>query len=311
VKASIIIAAKNAEPFIHTALASALAQTLADLEVIVVNDGSSDGTGDVVRRFQRSDPRVILLENAQSIGVSAARNRGLDVARGDWIAVLDADDEFTVERLAIMVEQAEARSLDLLADNMLFRELGNPAPGHVAYPASWMADSRPLTLADLLDRDRPGSEHPMFGYIKPLIRRRFLLDANLRYREDVWCAEDFLLYAEAVLHGATFGVMGRPLYVRYWRAGSLSGDTPAVHQEISRVNRIVAAMARRSAPETLPALRQRQAELDYVVATRAARAGDLAMAARMALRVPLPVIAGKFVSAVRKRVGRRAAATSV
>jgi glycosyltransferase involved in cell wall biosynthesis len=311
VKASIIIAAKNAEPFIHTALTSALAQTLTDIEVIVVNDGSSDGTGDVVRRFQRSDPRVILLENVQSIGVSAARNRGLDIAKGDWIAVLDADDEFTVQRLAIMVEQAEARSLDLLADNMLFRELGNPAPGHIAYPDSWMAASRPLTLADLLDRDRPGSKHPMFGYIKPLIRRRFLLDANLRYRKDVWCAEDFLLYAEAVLNGAAFGVMARPLYVRYWRAGSLSGDTPAVHQEISRVNRLVAAMARHSAPEALPILHQRQAELDYVAATRAARAGDLAMAARMALRVPLPVVAGKLASAVRKRVGRRAAATSV
>lgn len=308
-KASIIIAAKNAEPFIHTALDSALTQTLTDLEVIVVNDGSSDGTGDVVRRFQRSDTRVVLLQNTQSMGVSAARNRGLDTAKGDWIAVLDADDEFTAERLAIMVEQAEERRLDLLADNMLFRELGNPAPGHVAYPGSWMADPHPLTLADLLDRDRPGSEHPMFGYIKPIIRRRFLLDANLRYREDVWCAEDFLLYAEAILKGAVFGVMDRPLYVRYWRAGSLSADTPAVHNEVSRVNRLVAAMARRGAPEALPAIRQRQAELDYVAATRAARAGNLAMAARMALRVPLPVVAAKLLHAVGKRVGRRAAAT--
>jgi succinoglycan biosynthesis protein ExoO len=308
VKVSIIIAAKNAEPFIHTALVSALGQTLIDLEVIVVNDGSSDGTGDVVRRFQRLDTRVILLENVQSMGVSAARNRGLDIAKGEWIAVLDADDEFTLERLAIMVEQAEQRSLDLLADNMLFRELGNPASGHVAYPGSWMADPRPLTLIDLLERDFPGSELPMFGYIKPLIRRRFLLDANLRYRQDVWCAEDFLLYAEAVLNGAAFGVMDRPLYVRYWRAGSLSADTPAMHEEVSRVNRLVAAMARRGAPEAMPIIHQRQAELDYVAAARAARAGDLAAAARMALRVPLPAIAAKLVHAVRKRVGGGSAA---
>lgn len=305
-KASVIIAAKNAEPFIHTALTSALAQTLQDLEVIVVNDGSSDGTGEVVRRFQRSDARVVLLQNPQSMGVSAARNRGLDVARGDWIAVLDADDAFTPERLAIMVEQAEERGLDLLADNMLFRELGSADPGHVAYPASWMADPRPLTLADLLERDSPGSAHPMFGYIKPLIRRRFLTNATLSYRDDVWCAEDFLLYAEAVLHGAAFGVMNQPLYVRYWRAGSLSADTPAVHAEVARVNRLVADLARRAAPETLPALRRRQAELDYVVATRAARAGDLALAARMAARVPLPVIAAKLLDAVRKRVGSAA-----
>ncbi len=308
-KASIIIAAKNAEPFIHIALESALDQTLSDIEVIVVNDGSSDATGDVVRRFQRSDARVILLENAASAGVSAARNRAIDQARGDWLAVLDADDEFTPGRLAIMVAQAEERGLDLLADNMLFRELGSADPGHVAYPAAWMAMQRPLTLGDLLERDRPGSEHPMFGYTKPIMRRRFLTDANLRYRDGVWCAEDFLLYAEAILAGAAFGVMNQPLYVRYWRAGSLSADTPAMHGEVARVNRLVAALARRAAPKTLPALRQRQAELDYVVATRAARAGDLTLAARMAARVPLPMIAAKLLDAVRKRTGRRVAAT--
>lgn len=305
-KVSVLIAAKNAEPFLHIALGSALEQSLADLEVIVVNDGSNDGTGEVVRRFQRADPRVVLLENAQSTGVSAARNRGLDAARGDWIAVLDADDAFTPDRLAILVEQAEARRLDLLADNLLFRELGNPAPGEAAYPAEWMAEPRLLTLADLLDRDRPGSAHPAFGYIKPLMRRDFLRDAQLRYREDVWCAEDLLLYAEATLHGAAFGVTDQALYVRYWRAGSLSADRPAMHRELSRVNRLLTDQARSRAPETLPLLRERQAELDYVAATRAARAGEFGMAARTAARVPFPVMAAKLVDAVRKRVGGRA-----
>jgi glycosyltransferase involved in cell wall biosynthesis len=306
VNASIIIAAKNAEPFIHIALASALNQTMTDLEVIVINDGSSDATAEVVRRFQHSDSRVILLDNPQSLGVSAARNRGLDIAKGDWIAVLDADDAFALDRLATMIEQAEERNLDLLADNMLFRELGTSAAGHVAYPNDWMTDTRHLTLADLLERDRPGSEHPMFGYIKPLMRRRFLNDARLRYRDDVWCAEDFLLYAEAILKGAAFGVTNDPLYIRYWRAGSLSADTPAVHGEIARVNRLVAAVARRSAPGTLPIIRRRQAELDYVPAARAAKAGAFATAVRTALRVPLPVIIAKLVQAVRKKALPRA-----
>jgi glycosyltransferase involved in cell wall biosynthesis len=306
-KASIIIAAKDAEDFIHTALASALAQTMPDLEVIVIDDGSSDGTGNVARRFQALDPRVVLLQNARSMGVSAARNRGLEIARGDWIAILDADDEYATDRLARMVPLAEARGLDLLADNLMLRELGGSTPDETAYPEVWMADARPLGLQDLLERDRPDSPYAMFGLIKPILRRGFLHDARLRYREDVWCAEDFLLYAEALLHGAAFGVMSAALYIRYWRAGSLSADRPALHKEVSRVNRIVAAVAREIAPEMLPMLRKRQAELDYVAASRALRARDFAMAAGMTFRVPLPVLTAKLARAISKRATPRQA----
>lgn len=306
-KASIIIAAKDAADFIHTALASALGQTMADLEVIVIDDGSVDATGEVVRRFQARDPRVVLLENARATGVSAARNRGLAIARGDWIAVLDADDEYAPDRLARMVPLAEARGLDLLADNLVLRELGGSAPDETAYPAAWMADPRPLGLQDLLERDRPDSPYAMFGLIKPILRRGFLSDTGLRYRADVWCAEDFLLYAEALLKGAAFGVTEEALYIRYWREGSLSADRPALHKEVSRVNRIVTAIARDAAPELLPMLRSRQGALDYVATFRALRARDFALATTMALRVPPRVLAARLARAVGKRVRLRQA----
>ena len=307
-KASIIIAAKDAEPFIHTALRSALAQTMPDLEVIVINDGSSDGTGDVVRRFQHLDRRVVLLENAQPTGVSAARNRGLEVAQGDWIAILDADDEYVDDRLARMVALAEQRNLDFLADNLLLRELGSPSPGETAYPSAWMADRGLMSLKDLLERDRPDSAYAMFGLIKPIMRRQFLLAAGLRYHDDVWCAEDFLLYAEALLNGGAFGVIDEALYIRYWRSESLSADRPSLHKEVSRVNRIIEKTAIRSAPGILPIIRRRQAELDYVAAFKAFRSRDFAMAARMAFCVPLPILTAKLAKAVRKRAVPRSVA---
>lgn len=306
-KASIIIAAKDAAGYIHTALASALAQTMADLEVIVIDDGSSDGTGAIVRRFQASDARVLLLENSATLGVSAARNRGLEIARGDWIAVLDADDEYAPDRLERMVPLAKARGLDLLADNLVLRELGGSAPDETAYPRAWMADPRPLGLQDLLERDWPDSPYAMFGLIKPIMRRSFLRDEGLSYR-DVWCAEDFLLYAEALLNGAVFGVMDAALYIRYWRGGSLSADRPALHKEVSRVNRIVIAATRGVAPEILPMLRRRQGELDYVAAVRALRARNIVLTAGMMLRVPLRVVAAKLARAVGRRFRRRLAA---
>ena len=224
-KVSVVIAARDAQRFIHTALESALAQTLADLEVVVVDDGSADSTAKIVREFQQRDPRVVLLQSRESRGVSAARNLGLSLAKGEWIAVLDADDAFAVNRLDRLIAHAETRSLDALADNLLLKELDSDRPDRIAYPAQWMATERLLRLGDLLDRDRPYSAYQSFGYIKPILKKSFIDRVGLSYDETVWCAEDFLLYAHALLAGARFGVLNDPLYISYWRAGSLSGDS--------------------------------------------------------------------------------------
>ncbi len=87
--ASVIIPAYNAAPFISGAIRSVLDQTMPQLEVIVVNDGSTDTTEQTVRAME--DPRVHLVSRTNG-GVSAARNTGLDMARGNYIAFLDADD---------------------------------------------------------------------------------------------------------------------------------------------------------------------------------------------------------------------------
>jgi len=88
-KFSVVIAVYNKAPYVKTTLESVLAQTLADFEVIVVDDGSNDGSGDIVTAI--SDPRVHLVRQANA-GVSVARNRGIGLAKGEWVACLDADD---------------------------------------------------------------------------------------------------------------------------------------------------------------------------------------------------------------------------
>jgi glycosyltransferase involved in cell wall biosynthesis len=88
---SVIIPAHNAEAFIATTLASAARQTYQHLEIIVVDDGSTDRTAEIVREFAAKDPRVTLLQQANA-GVAAARNSAIRTARGSLIAPLDADD---------------------------------------------------------------------------------------------------------------------------------------------------------------------------------------------------------------------------
>jgi glycosyltransferase involved in cell wall biosynthesis len=88
---SVIIPAYNAERFIGRTLSSALNQTFKDIEVIVVNDGSTDKTQLIVENFAVNDRRVRLF-NTINRGVAMARNFGIENARGTYVAFLDADD---------------------------------------------------------------------------------------------------------------------------------------------------------------------------------------------------------------------------
>lgn len=108
---SVIIPTHNRAEMLGRAIRSVMAQTWQeDLEIIVVSDGSTDDTEDVVQGF--NDPRILLLKHKKSRGASAARNTGMRVARGTYIAFLDDDDEWTPDKLEVQIpilEKANSR----------------------------------------------------------------------------------------------------------------------------------------------------------------------------------------------------------
>jgi len=96
---SVIVPTFNRAHLLPRALESILRQDFGDFEVLVIDDGSSDTTPEVVSSYVQADARVISLVQAENSGVSAARNRGLQAARGDLIAFLDSDDEWLPGKL--------------------------------------------------------------------------------------------------------------------------------------------------------------------------------------------------------------------
>jgi glycosyltransferase involved in cell wall biosynthesis len=105
-KISVLIPNFNLEKYIGATLESVLAQTYAPHEIIVVDDGSADGSLTVINEFAAKDSRIKLIVQANR-GLVAARNAGLAVATGDYIAMVDADDVWTADALAVRVKLAE------------------------------------------------------------------------------------------------------------------------------------------------------------------------------------------------------------
>ena len=102
-KISVVMAAFNAEKYLREAMDSILTQTYGDLELIVLDDKSTDGSLQILKEYAAADPRVVVLENEQNMGLTKSLNKGLAVAKGEYIARMDADDISVPDRFAKQV----------------------------------------------------------------------------------------------------------------------------------------------------------------------------------------------------------------
>jgi succinoglycan biosynthesis protein ExoO len=220
---SVVIPAYNVAACIERAVRSALDQSLPPAEVIVVDDGSTDSTPDVVSRLGKDDGRVRLLRQPVNGGPSAARNVGIKSAGGDWIAILDADDAFLGDRLRSLVDAAELRELTLAADNLTIYDMHAQCMVKLAI--------EPTRIGPCLDLDRytfvrncmtSQSGSVDFGLLQPIIRRSFLVSSGVLYPEDCRHGEDFFFYLRALMAGAKFAVFPDSWYLYSQRFGPIS-----------------------------------------------------------------------------------------
>lgn len=209
---SVITANYNGARHLPDAIASVLDQSLADLELIVVDDASTDGSAAVVRDAAARDPRVRLIVQDRNAGPGAARNRALAEARGVWIAVFDADDIMAPERLARLIARAEADQADIVADNLLAFEDGAPHSARPFLPVRLFTAPRWVSLAQVIASSRIYARAPGLGYLKPVVRTAAWRTAGVRYDQALRIGEDYDLLTRLQAAGLRLRLEPAALY---------------------------------------------------------------------------------------------------
>ena len=117
-KVSVIIPAHNAGPWLGECLESVLAQTLRELEVICIDDASTDNTLSIINAYAERDPRIRVVEFSENLGSGPARNKGIGLATGEFLAFCDADDAYTPAALETLYAKAKSAGVEIAGGNM-------------------------------------------------------------------------------------------------------------------------------------------------------------------------------------------------
>lgn len=254
---SVLVPAYNVSGIIGRAIRSAAAQTVPPLEILVIDDCSTDNTVEVVKSLARNIPSLRLLSTRANGGPSAARNVGLGAAKADWIALLDADDAWKPGRLQRLSEVASATSADFVADNLVMWDaLADTQfkPTYFELPER----QKQITLVDMFGADDNFDfSKASFTLMKPIFRRKFLAEHKLEYNEGMKVGEDFTFYVESLFNGAKLILINEAYYI-YSMPSSPSGRSPHSRsiQDISKLSGLSDLMTQKYGDRIDPTLKR-------------------------------------------------------
>ena len=188
IKVSVVMPIYNAGEYLARAIGDVLRQTLSEIELILVDDGSTDNSPKIIERFERSDSRIFSVRQSNA-GPSVARNKGLELVRGKYVIFLDADDMYEPTLLESLYEVAERDSLDVAVTRFdIYNETDNKYTLPIDEPHSSIFSP---------DRVTSKNEYPDYifssttGYVwNKLIRASFLSDKKITFDPDLYVFED-------------------------------------------------------------------------------------------------------------------------
>ena len=215
---SIIVPVYNAEQYLRRCVDSILNQEYTDFEVFLVNDGSTDSSGDICEEYGNKDTRVIVIQK-ENTGVSDSRNRALDRARGKYLQFLDSDDWITPDATRLFVRAAEEYGCDMVISDF-YRVVGERLS-----PKGDIEEEGVLTREEFAAHMMENPADFYYGVLwNKLYRRDIVEEHKLRMDTDIsWC-EDFMFNLEYIRYAKVFYALHAPIYYYVKRKGSLASQ---------------------------------------------------------------------------------------
>lgn len=196
-KISVIVPVYNAEKYITQCLESIVNQTLKDIEILLVDDSSTDGSLAILKRYEATDGRIQVIENQhEGEGAASARNAGLAVAQGEYISFLDADDYFALS----MLEEVHEKAIEHMADIVMYdAESFDAITGQITQGEMFLNRRQLPTQAVFSAADCPDTiftSHFSVVWTK-LFRRAFIQSENLQF-QPIYHTDDILFVSGAM-----------------------------------------------------------------------------------------------------------------
>ena len=215
---SIVVPIYNAEQYLRRCVDSILNQEYTDYELLLVNDGSTDASGDICEEYGDRDSRVIVIQK-ENTGVSDSRNRALDRARGKYLQFLDSDDWITPDATRLFVRAAEEYGCDMVISDF-YRVVGERLS-----PKGDIEEEGVLTREEFAAHMMENPADFYYGVLwNKLYRRDIVEEHKLRMDTDIsWC-EDFMFNLEYIRYAKVFYALHAPIYYYVKRKGSLASQ---------------------------------------------------------------------------------------
>ncbi len=216
-KISIIIPVFNVERHLQTCLDSCVRQTMEDIEIICINDGSTDNSLTILRKNARWDRRIRII-NKQKKGLSSARNTGLDHSRGEIIMFLDSDDYLSPNACMRVWEEMHKQPTDILIFGTDIFPVVPKAPDWYYRTLNVTTRRRQVSGSVILLQ-----EHCSKPFVwRQAFTARLLKETGVRFDERVWFGEDIAFQMQIFPHAENFAFIADKLYHYCWyREGSL------------------------------------------------------------------------------------------